>query len=1613
MHLEGWSIDGYGHFRDHQQRGLGPGLTVFHGPNEAGKSTLLAFIRMVLFGAVKQSEDRVPPLNGGRHGGRLFLETGEGLAVVERHLDRKEGVRLWLPGEREGTPDDLSALLGHASVGLYRSVFGFSLTELQDEKFHRQDGIQDRIFAGGLQGARNTAREALSVLARQNDGVHRARARVSLLCDLERQIREARESLEHARRESSRFGDFRKQEAGFEESLAARSAALSGVEHERQILTLLLELWPRWSERTELVSRLSELPSVPTFPDRAEVRLTGLLTRLDQAEAQHLAVTAEVEALKQRLEPLVPDDGVEALADGCLALHAGVAAFRQSLLDRTEARSSCQDLTTQLSSALMRLGPDWTRDRIQAFDASPVRRDEIRRHEEDQAAAVNAIREAGRAEREARQALEQAHREAEHVGTRLGELQTETEAWRERVEQAVAAHARAHAEPGQLERLIACWPAWSGLEQLRQQLATSPVVGPVPEKAETRLAEFRTRIEGMDTEIAAVSDELRAALRVVEAQGPDPLVHEHEAEIEALLREQPVFESWATALGDEADRVAAARRALDTALLSLGRVWDRERLERFDASLPRLDEVREHEVLLDLLERKVVESGQELAAAREARDAAHVRHALSRDRFEAGGPVPEITGLEGREEALLVLVRSLEGLKEARVVERDRTELFRKLDWMVKEHALETVTAWPSGIRRGLWALGTALLLTALVLAILLPGQLHLAGIVLVCGSIAVFVASGRKAPSAEAERARLELLAQHGDEARALEQARVAREQAEQRVLQEWQEFGGTGLPSTGDVELARQRTARDLDQARSRATARAQLVELRDVLDLAEARLDRATLAETDAREALDRAREVWEAWLLEANLESARSPRGALDLLKSLQEARRQLDLVVSGEARMAEISGRRQQFLARLAALPVELGGTLEVLRSRLESARTMRQERDRAEERVRSLEVRLEGARHHRDRVCAERADWLAAHEAQDADDLLDRLEQFRERTRLEDLIRERETALEARVGTGEEAREFLEELSLGNVGRWKVDLEARRAEVDRLTRLRDEANLGLGERLQERETLSVRLNGLPIELLEQALDRACQEHEGARQASVLAQQAWEAWLRPRGLDPALTPPGTLVWFQEVREALGRIPVLEQAEARVADLELRLVRFRERALELLERGGGGMPSPGSPPEEADRELLAGLEALHGRVLADRELRQQRERLVSEVALAEGRLEEAVAGLAALEREREQLLQEGDAHDLDEFRQRMERVAERAELSRQLTRLDRELEGRLGLGEEAERLRERLESGDVQGWRLALVQAGTRAEELGQERDALNRELGALRETMRELEMAADVISQEHILQALIEEFRQQARSWQVRALARALVQDTLREVERTAQPEVLRHASALFERVTAGHHVRLEQHDTGDLRVVDRHEQRLEVRDLSRGTAEQLYLCVRLGLIEKFARDQVALPVVMDDVFVNFDPDRAREVAGAIARFAERHQVLVFTCHPTTAELLTSVQPGTPVIELPRHGGHAGPRLLRLPATATVPDVERIGREEGDEDVPRTEACERIVACLQQADEPLGKGELLRRTGLPESAWGGSIGWLKAEGVIVQTGDRKGATYVLA
>jgi uncharacterized protein YhaN len=137
-----------------------------------------------------------------------------------------------------------------------------------------------------------------------------------------------------------------------------------------------------------------------------------------------------------------------------------------------------------------------------------------------------------------------------------------------------------------------------------------------------------------------------------------------------------------------------------------------------------------------------------------------------------------------------------------------------------------------------------------------------------------------------------------------------------------------------------------------------------------------------------------------------------------------------------------------------------------------------------------------------------------------------------------------------------------------------------------------------------------------------------------------------------------------------------------------------------------------------------------------------------------------------------------------------------------------------------------------------------------------------------------------------------------------------------QYERGCQPKVLAAATEYFERLTGGQYRNLwAPLGRRVLCVDDEHGQTRQIEQLSGGAREQLFLAVRLATIDHFRERGVELPMVLDDVLVNFDENRTDSAIATLMESARRgQQILFFTCHRHLADRFAGQ--GSNVINLP-------------------------------------------------------------------------------------------------
>jgi uncharacterized protein YhaN len=304
-------VDGYGTLAGLDLDGLSPTLSVVYGPNEAGKSTLLDFVRAVLFGIPdrRSRQNRREPLRGGRHGGTLALLDAEGRPwTLERHSDAREPL-LTGPDGRLGGETELQALLGGANAGLFRSIFAFGLDELTSFETLDDDDVRDLVFTAGVLGAGRSATRAMHELEGRRAGIVRQRSGDGRANQLKRRLDDVDASLRATRGAAEGYASAQAEHRRLCTATVSAREELDLVRHRDDELDRLRACWPYWNRIHESEARLAALGP----PDEAGARLAELAPEIRRLDAERSAHALRLGALRQQQAELA---GIERSIDG-------------------------------------------------------------------------------------------------------------------------------------------------------------------------------------------------------------------------------------------------------------------------------------------------------------------------------------------------------------------------------------------------------------------------------------------------------------------------------------------------------------------------------------------------------------------------------------------------------------------------------------------------------------------------------------------------------------------------------------------------------------------------------------------------------------------------------------------------------------------------------------------------------------------------------------------------------------------------------------------------------------------------------------------------------------------------------------------------------------------------------------------------------------------------------------------------------------------------------------------------------------------------------------------------------------------------------------------------
>ena len=391
MRVQRLRIDGFGHFADTEWGAFERPVTVFHGPNEAGKSTLLQFVRQVLFGFPStRNSKHYPAFAGGRYGGSVTIVSDSGeTVIVQRTFGTRGGPLTLTSAEGEPLPDsELQRLLGHTE-DVFGKVSTFTLDELHTGDLLSDDSVNSQIYSVGMGAPRlppaldrlDKEKSKLFLKGGSTQAIYHAAER---LRNIDAKLKEVERNAEEYSRLTVQLKDAEAEQAALHERRLAIDSELKAQEN-------LAGAWPDWNDLATSEQGLAGLPPTGDFPANGVSRLETLEADIRRKRQAWDSAQRDAEEARAGAEAPIENEAMGAHAAAIRGIEQGRKAFDDSVHDLPERQVELVNHDHSLQEAFQRLGTDWDESRLDTFDMSLVVEDEIRQYRQRLEDARNEI----------------------------------------------------------------------------------------------------------------------------------------------------------------------------------------------------------------------------------------------------------------------------------------------------------------------------------------------------------------------------------------------------------------------------------------------------------------------------------------------------------------------------------------------------------------------------------------------------------------------------------------------------------------------------------------------------------------------------------------------------------------------------------------------------------------------------------------------------------------------------------------------------------------------------------------------------------------------------------------------------------------------------------------------------------------------------------------------------------------------------------------------------------------------------------------------------------------------------------------------------------------------
>lgn len=395
-----------------------------------------------------------------------------------------------------------------------------------------------------------------------------------------------------------------------------------------------------------------------------------------------------------------------------------------------------------------------------------------------------------------------------------------------------------------------------------------------------------------------------------------------------------------------------------------------------------------------------------------------------------------------------------------------------------------------------------------------------------------------------------------------------------------------------------------------------------------------------------------------------------------------------------------------------------------------------------------------------------------------------------------------------------------------------------------------------------------------------------------------------------------------VWQQQWEEAVGSIGLTAKAlpaEANAVMDDLRSLFDKLKDAGILEKRIDGIDRDRDAfvcqvdhlvaavaRDLAERPSDDAALELHTRLNRSRDARSKLETLQKQMAQERGRLDQARDDILQVGTRLRHKCQQAGCNSADELPEAERRSNRRRQVESDLKKIDTRLH-KLSAGATVEDFIEEALALDPDGIAGEIDRLTAAIEDCEAAKSELDQTIGSERTELSKMDGSARAAELAEEFQVILGGLDTDVTHYARLKLASRVLSLAIERYRDKSQGPLLKQASALFSRITGGSFagIRAEFAEDGRPVIVGVRPgggDIVTVEGMSDGTADQLYLALRLAGLDAYLKNNEPLPLIVDDILIMFDDDRAVATLQVLAELSHRTQVIFFTHHRHLVEL---------------------------------------------------------------------------------------------------------------